>query len=125
MVKATSATDPPISVVVPLLQEVPLAIERLGTKLDDLTREVIRAQQGIERLVAMEDERRVAERQMEALAVALTPPVSGNPLISDAVPVDVDWYRDGNGNWFWRHADGTTQSMTPADIKAVTTSRQR
>jgi hypothetical protein len=80
----------------------------------------------LSRLVELEEERREGERQMEALAEALTPPVSGNPLISDAVPIDVDWYRDGNGNWFWRHADGTTQPMAPAEIKAVTTpSRQR
>jgi hypothetical protein len=122
MVKATSATDPPISVVVPLLQEFPAAIERLGTKLDDLTREVIRAQQGIERLVAMEDERRVAERQMEALAVALTPDLGATP--SDVLYED--WYRDTDGNFRARAADGSSRPMTPAEIKAVTTpARQR
>jgi hypothetical protein len=117
MVKAVSPTDPPISVVVPLLQEFPAAIERLGVKLDDLTREVIRAQQGIERLVAMEDERRVAERQMEALAVALTPDLG-------ATPKDFlyeDWYRDTDGTYRVHVADGTSRPMTPAEIKAVTT----
>jgi hypothetical protein len=117
MVKAASPTDPPISIVVPLLQEFPAAIERLGVKLDDLTRELIRAQQGIERLVAMEDERRVAERQMEALAVALTPDLGATPRDF----LYEDWYRDTDGTYRVRVADGTSRPMTPAEIKAVTT----
>jgi single-stranded DNA-specific DHH superfamily exonuclease len=119
---AKRATDPPVSVVVPLLQEFPAAIERLGTKLDDLTREVIRAQQGIERLVTIEDERRVAERQMEALAVALTPELGAT---SSDVTYE-DWYRDADGTYRVRLVDGTSRPMTPEEIKAVTTpSRQR
>lgn len=89
--------------------------EALMSLLREMAQELTDCRRYLGRLVAMEEERREGERQIETLSESLLP--------SNAEPVvDLDWYRDSRGNFVER---GTHRLLTPEEIEIVTYSPRR
>src|SRR5262245_38948664 len=85
------------------------------TKLDALLKEQRKSRKLLERLVALEEERRAGERPMEALAAALTP---GGAAMAEPAE-ELNWFRRPDMTYGINELDGTQRPATPEETARI------